>query len=445
MLQLAMRSVRQRPGRFFATLLSAFLGATVIMTFNSMLDTAGASGVDPVSEESLNSAAQVVGGYGTLLVFFAVASTLTVNVRQRDAEIGLLHSVGATPAQIKWMITGEAVVVALVGTLAAVGPAVLGGQVLLEQFKDSGQVAQDVDHVFGPVALATGISITLLASAGAAFLAVRRAAKARFGTRRRGVRVRVLAGCAALAAGASGVGATFAMEKTEPMAMAPPAYGAILLAVGLAILSPALLRLLLAVLEGPLAAFGGAGAYLAVRNVRRRAAELSGTLMPLILFVALATATLYMQAVQNDAIKESGLVRTVDDKNLETLNFVIVGIIVAFAYIMLINTLYAATAYRRREFGQERLAGATPAQVMRMIGWEGLLLTLAGVLYGSLAGLAGIVAFTRFRTGSSLPDQGLGPWLGTVAAAAAATFLTSLLTAHRALRVRAVTAAAVIA
>ncbi|CAL9636011.1 hypothetical protein SUDANB174_06167 [Streptomyces sp. enrichment culture] len=198
-------------------------------------------------------------------------------------------------------------------------------------------------------------------------------------------------------------------------------------------------------LEGPLAAFGGAGAYLAVRNVRRRAAELSGTLMPLILFVAPATATLYMQAVQNDAIKESGLVRTVDDKNLETLNFVIVGIIVAFAYIMLINTLYAATAYRRREFGQERLAGATPAQVMRMIGWEGLLLTLAGVLYGSLAGLAGIVAFTRFRTGSSLPDQGLGLWLGTVAAAAAATFLTSLLTAHRALRVRAVTAAAVIA
>jgi hypothetical protein len=44
MFALAMRSIRQRPGRFAATLLSAFLGAAIIMTFNSMHDTAGAHG-----------------------------------------------------------------------------------------------------------------------------------------------------------------------------------------------------------------------------------------------------------------------------------------------------------------------------------------------------------------------------------------------------------------
>ncbi|MGW1048396.1 FtsX-like permease family protein [Streptomyces sp. NPDC002521] len=443
MLKLAMRSVRHRPGRFVATLLSAFLGAAIIMMFNSMLDTAGAHGVDHVSAKSLNSAARVVGGYGTLLVFFAVASTLTVNVRQREAEIGLLHRVGATPAQVKRMVIGEAVTVALVGTLLAVPSAMFGGRVLLQRFKDSGEVAANVHYVFGPIGFVSGLSITLLASAGAAFLAVRRAAKARSGAR--GTWVRVLAGCAALAAGTAAILATFSMKKTSPMAMAPPAYGSILLAVGLAVLSSALLRLLLAVLKPLLAVFGGGGAYLAVRNVHRRATELSGTLMPLILFVALATATLYMQAVQNDSIKASGLARTVDDKNLETLNFVIVGIIVAFAYIMLINTLYAMISYRKREFGQERLAGATPTQVMCMVGWEGLLLTIAGVLFGTLAGLAGILAFTRFRTGSSIPDQSLGFWFGTVAAAAAATFLTSLITARRTLRVPAVAAAAVIA
>jgi putative ABC transport system permease protein len=81
MFVLAMRSIRQRPGRFAATLLSAFLGAAIIMTFNSMHDTAGAKGVDSVSAETLSTSAGVVGGYGTLLVFFAVASTLTVNVR----------------------------------------------------------------------------------------------------------------------------------------------------------------------------------------------------------------------------------------------------------------------------------------------------------------------------------------------------------------------------
>lgn len=41
---LALRSVRKRPGRFLATLLSAFLGAVIIMTFGSLHDTAAAPG-----------------------------------------------------------------------------------------------------------------------------------------------------------------------------------------------------------------------------------------------------------------------------------------------------------------------------------------------------------------------------------------------------------------
>ncbi|MYS53314.1 ABC transporter permease, partial [Streptomyces sp. SID6013] len=146
MFVLALRSIRRRPGRFLATLLSAFLGAGIIMTFNSMHDTAGQAGVDPVSSETLGTAAGVVGGYGTLLVFFAVASTLTVNVRQRTAELELLRCSGATPAQIKRMVVGEAVAVALVGAALAIGPAMLGGRALLGLFQDSGQVARSVDY-----------------------------------------------------------------------------------------------------------------------------------------------------------------------------------------------------------------------------------------------------------------------------------------------------------
>lgn len=94
MFVLALRSVRRRPGRFLATLLSAFLGAAIVMTFLSMRDTAGQPGVDPASSEILNISADVVGGYSTLLVFFAVASTLTVNVRQRAAELEVLRCSG---------------------------------------------------------------------------------------------------------------------------------------------------------------------------------------------------------------------------------------------------------------------------------------------------------------------------------------------------------------
>ena len=434
MFMLAMRSIRHRPGRFLATLLCAFLGAAIIMTFNSMHDTAAQDGVDPTSSETLSTAAGVVGGYGTLLVFFAVASALTVNVRQRAAELELLRCSGATPAQLRRMVVGEAVVVALVGAALAIGPAMLGGRALLEVFQDSGQVAESVDPSFGPIALMTGIDITLLASAGAAFLAVRRATR---GHERRGGTRKFLA-YAALVAGAVSALSTFVFSATDAALMAPPAYGAILLSVGFALMAP---RLLEAVLDRlPLS---GASGWLAVRNLRERAAHLAGILMSLILFTAVATATLTMQAVESDAVAASGLTKSVDAKNLETLNFTVVGIIVVFVCVMLVNSLYAATSYRVREFGQQRLAGATPGQVLGTVGTETLILTVTGVLFGMVAALAGIVPFTMVRTDEVLPGEVYGIGIAVAAIAAAVTLGTSLATARRMLRTPAVGAVAV--
>ncbi|MFI2777982.1 FtsX-like permease family protein [Streptomyces sp. ALB3] len=446
MLFLAMRSVRKRPGRFLATLVSAFLGAVIIMTFSSLHDTAAAPGVDAVSSQSMTLSASVVGGYGSLLVFFAIASTLTVGVRQRAEEIRLLRCSGATPAQITRMVVGESAVVALAGAVLAVGPAVLGGRLLLGLFKDSGQVAADVGPAFGAVALGSGFGIALLASVGAAFLAVRRAtgtaAATRGPSRRRG---RTVAGCAALAAGTGGVLTTYAVDSTEEMLMAFPAYGAILLSVGCAVLAPSLLGRVLQLLRGPLAALGGAGGYLSARNLRRRGAELAGVLMPMIVFTGMATATLYIQGVESDWVGRSGLGKTVDDKNLETLNLVVVGIIVVFSCIMLVNSLYAATTYRSREFGQQRLAGATPGQVLGVVGWEALILTLTGLVLGTVAGIAGIIPFTMVRTGQVLPDRGPGIWLAVIAVATVVTLGTSLGTARRTLRTPAIDAVTVAA
>ncbi|MYR62117.1 ABC transporter permease, partial [Streptomyces sp. SID625] len=162
----------------------------------------------------------------------------------------------------------------------------------------------------------------------------------------------------------------------------------------------------------------------------------------LTLFTGMATATLSMQAVESAEIRASGLVRSVDAKNLQTLNLTVVGIVVVFVCVMLVNSLYAATAYRRREFGQQRLAGATPGQVLRTVFVEGLVVTVAGVLCGTVTALAGTVPFTLVRADVLWPHQALGIWQAVAAVAAAVVLGTCLLTARRMLRTPAVDAVA---
>ncbi|MER7035238.1 ABC transporter permease, partial [Streptomyces albidoflavus] len=129
--------------------------------------------------------------------------------------------------------------------------------------------------------------------------------------------------------------------------------------------------------------------------------------------------------------------------NVETLNLVVVGIVVVFSCVMLVNSLYAATSYRGGEFGRQRLAGATPRQVLGTVGCEAVVLTLTGLFLGTVAGVAGIIPFTMVRTDQVLPDQGPGTWLAVVAVATAATLGTTLATARTTLRTPAVDAVAV--
>lgn len=149
--------------------------------------------------------------------------------------------------------------------------------------------------------------------------------------------------------------------------------------------------------------------------------------------------------METGRVTGSGLAESVEDRNVETLNLVVVGIVVVFSCIMLANTLYAATSYRSREFGQQRLAGATPGQVLRVVGWESVILTLTGLVLGTVAGVAGIIPFTTVRTDQVLPDQGPGTWLAVMAVATVVTLGTSLGTARRTLRTPAIDAVAVAA
>ncbi|MEU9842175.1 FtsX-like permease family protein [Actinomadura sp. NPDC048032] len=449
MFALAIGSLRRRAGAFTASFLALFLGSTIIMAFASMLDTAASGGATGEARSTLVVMANVVGGWGLLLVVFAVTSTLTLSVRQRASEIALLKSVGATPAQLSRMIVGEAAVLAVAAALLAIVPGMLAGRGVLGLLHDTGQVPAEIGHSFGPVALSMGIGITTVSATAAALITARRATRAGVADSMRSAAVDtgrlsrkriVFAVLFLLLALDEAVITVTLMDGKGSDVMATSGQADILAAIGLALLAPAIMRRATSLLARPLRAFGAAG-ELAAATMRRRTGALASAVTPVILFVGTAVGTLYLQATENAAMEAAGLAKTAEQKSIETLNFVVIGMVVLFTAIMLVNTLVAATAHRRREFGQTRLAGATPRQVLASVALESAVLTVTGAACGTVASVFTIVPFGLARRDSAVPAGDAWTYLAVVALAAALTGATTWAATRRAIGVPAVEAA----
>ncbi|NGO77194.1 FtsX-like permease family protein [Streptomyces sp. YC504] len=451
MLALARTSLTRRAGAFLATFLVLLFGAVMIMAFASMLDTAGqADLISSGGEETLTTMGSVVGGWGLCLVAFAAASTIGLSVRQRTAEIALLKSAGAAPAQVTRMVVAEAGLIALVATVAAVAPAYAAGSQLLRLLVDTGQVDAHVSFAFGPIALSIGCGVTVLSSVLAAWAATRKRARSRVTDLLLDAATdtgqmtwkRVVSATVLIVAGVYlGVLTLTALRDKGPDAMPVAGQSAILVSVGLALLAPGLVRLATAA-AGRLFMHRGTAGYLMVQNLRHRTGQAAAALMPVILFTGIGTGILYLQLVENQAAAAAGYTATNEQNNIQTLNLVVIGMIVAFACIMLINTIIAATLQRAREFAQLRLAGATPSQVLAAVRAEGALVVLTGIVAGAVAGMCTVVPYSVVRTGQWIPT--VTPWLfvGIVAVAVTAALGAGLGSARRLLRRRAVEAMA---
>jgi hypothetical protein len=304
MLRLALATLRYRTGGFAASFTAVFVGATIVMGFAALLDTSlGATGE---SRKTLITIASVVGGWGLILVVFAVASTLTLSIRQRGAEMALLKNVGATPAQISRMIVGETILVTLAGAALAILPAAFAGRLLLTVLASTHQVAAGVAYRFGPVAAGIGLGITLTAATIAAILATARTTRMRAaesvvaasaGRARMSAAQVVFAGL--LIAGGLGLGILTAASHGrgyKTMQTAGPAC--VLAAMGLALLGPVLIRGVTAVLARPLERVTGVSGYLTILNARQRTGQLATALMPIIVFTGTATGMIRLRPVR---------------------------------------------------------------------------------------------------------------------------------------------------
>ena len=420
---LALRSLRFRATAFTATFLSILLGTALIGSFATLVETSRGTMSD-VDRDTLIIMGAVVGGWGTMIVLFSLASTLGIAVRQRGVEIALLRTVGGTPRQARRMVRVETLVVAVLASALGAVVAWFGGRALFAAIREGGLVDGSVDFSAGPVSLgltALGVVLTSLVSAtiagrratsGPATLAL---ADSRSGSGRmpwwRVTFALLLIGYGVVMAV---VTVAVMADSDDPYAaMQTSGSSSILVGLGLATLAPVLLRGFATALRPLVSRFGAAG-QLAAFNTSRRSHLLAGVLAPVIVFTAAATGTLMLVGIDGRTLAAS----TPDSDTITLLNNVVVGMISLFAAIMVVNAFAAVIAHRRAELARLRLLGATREQVRSSVLAEAGLVAAVGVVLGLVAATATIVPFAIARDEGPVPDGQL--WLPIVLAGAAA-------------------------
>ena len=116
------------------------------------------------------------------------------------------------------------------------------------------------------------------------------------------------------------------------------------------------------------------------------------------------------------------------------ITFAVVGVILAYAALSLINALVAALTGRRRELTLLYLAGATKQQIRRMLNTEAMTIAGVGAATGTAVAIAGLIPLAIATAGSPLPSGPVWVFAATLAAIAALVLLPTLAVSHSILR-----------
>ncbi|ANS68403.1 putative ABC transport system integral membrane protein [Streptomyces lincolnensis] len=122
-------------------------------------------------------------------------------------------------------------------------------------------------------------------------------------------------------------------------------------------------------------------------------------------------------------------------------NFLAMGLVLAFTAIAVVNTLAMSVSERVREFALLRLAGATRRQVLRMLRTEAASVLLLATALGSGIALAVLTGFSTGMTGRAAPAVTPLVYVCVVAGAGLLALVATAVPGRVALRIRPVTAA----
>ncbi|MGR3869303.1 FtsX-like permease family protein [Streptomyces graminifolii] len=155
----------------------------------------------------------------------------------------------------------------------------------------------------------------------------------------------------------------------------------------------------------------------------------------------LATTLREFQGVQVLAPADADSLQARRQQANAEVNYLAMGLVLAFTAIAVVNTLAMSVAERVREFALLRLAGATRRQVLRMLRTEALSVLLLATALGSGIALAVLTSFSVGMTGRAAPSVEPLVYLTVIAVAGTLALVATALPGRVALRVRAVTAA----
>ncbi|WP_310720278.1 ABC transporter permease [Streptomyces lydicus] len=247
------------------------------------------------SMDGMKTALLAFAGIALFVGIFIIANTFTMLVAQRTKELALLRAVGASRRQVTRSVLLEAF---LVGTVAAVTGLAAGigiGAGLRALVSSTGATVPDGPLVIAPSTVLASLLVGIVVTVLAAWLPGRRAAKippvaamnsvhATATTRSLVLRNTV----GALFAGAGAAAVLVATGMSDGKAVM--GGGAVLLLIGVFVLTPLLSRPLIALASPVLRAFGISGTLArqnAVRNPRRTAATASALMIGLTLITGL--------------------------------------------------------------------------------------------------------------------------------------------------------------
>jgi len=284
--RLAVRTLAAHRARLVMTLSAVCLGAAFVagtLFFTASVEVTGA----------LRNALLGFAGLALLVGSLVIANTFSMLVGQRSRELALLRAIGLSRRQVRRLVLGEALAVGLAGGVAGTA---FGGS-----FAAVAVRVQDTpaSFAFSWLAVLAGLTVGVGVTVLSAWASARRAARiapvaamrSEITSLRADLRRRTIAGLVVAAPGVALYAYAALTDAISEQVGLVGIAGTGLLILAVALLAPALCRLVLRPLSAPVARFSAIGrlaAGNAQRDPRRTAATASALMISLSVIAGLA-------------------------------------------------------------------------------------------------------------------------------------------------------------